>query len=68
MVNTSDNCIVCGEEFNCDELKSISLSAVNVTKFKICVSCLDESNPVDDYRQVRDIVTAYMNFSNKKQS
>lgn len=60
MTITSDNCCICGEEFGSDELKSVALSAVNVTKFKICDACLGKSNPEDDYREVRNIVLAYI--------
>lgn len=58
----SDNCIVCAEEFSLDELKSIALSTINVTKFKICNHCLDRSDPNDDYRQVRNIVNSYLSL------
>lgn len=60
MVRESDNCSVCAEECSLDELKSIALSAVHVTKFKICNSCLDKSNPEDDYFEVRNIVNSYL--------
>lgn len=62
MTRVSDNCTICAEEFSLDELKSIALSAINVTKFKICINCLNKSDPQDDYRQVRDIVDSYFNL------
>jgi len=60
----SDNCIVCAQEFSLDELNSIALSAVNVTRFKICNKCLNQTDPQDDYREVRDIVNAFLSFDN----
>ncbi len=60
MARESDNCTVCAEEFPLDELKSIALSAVHVTRFKICNSCLDKSDPQDDYLEVRNIVNSYL--------
>lgn len=54
------NCIVCAQEFNIDELQSVALSKINITRFKICQGCLDQSDPSDDYRQVREIITSYL--------
>lgn len=56
----SDNCTICANEYSEDELKSIALSAVHVTKFKICQACIDKSNPSDDYLQVRNIINSYL--------
>lgn len=60
---SSCNCIVCAQEFNPDELQSVALSKINVTRFKICQACLDMSDPAEDYRQVRDIVGSYLWFA-----
>ena len=57
------NCIVCAQEFNSDELQSIALSKINVTRFKICQSCLDQCDPTEDYRQAREIVGSYLWFA-----
>lgn len=54
------NCIVCAKEFNSDELQSIALSKINVTRFKICQACLDQCDPAQDYRQAREIITHYL--------
>lgn len=62
MTIESDNCIVCAEEFSLDELKSVALSAINVTRFKICAKCLNQTSPHDDYREVRDIVNSFLDF------
>lgn len=62
------NCIVCANEFDPEELQGIALSKINVTRFKICQACLDQSDSTDDYRQVRDIVTSYLWFSEAKSS
>lgn len=62
MTNASENCncIVCAGEFSPDELENIVSSTINVTRFKICQSCLDKSDPADDYRQARHIVGSYI--------
>lgn len=60
------NCIVCAEEFDTDELYSIALSRVNVTRFKICQKCLDKSDPTDDYKEAREIVNTYLKLSEAK--
>jgi transcription elongation factor Elf1 len=60
MTQTSFNCIVCGKEFTEDELQSVTLSKVNVTRFKICQVCLDRSNPEDDYNEAKRIISVYL--------
>ena len=60
---TSCNCIVCAKEFDSEELQSVALSKINVTSFKICESCLDQCDPAEDYREVRDIINSYLRFS-----
>lgn len=57
------NCIVCAQEFNFDELQSVALSKINVTRFKICQTCLDATDPTEDYRQVREIISSYLWFA-----
>jgi hypothetical protein len=66
MTKVSCNCIVCAQEFDPDELQNVALSAINVTPFKVCEACLNESNPEDDYAEVRKIVNSYLNFSQAK--
>lgn len=66
MTKESCNCIVCAEEFETDSLQSVALSAINVTRFKVCQACLDSSDPAEDYRQVRDIVNSYLKFAQAK--
>ena len=63
---TSCNCIVCAKEFDSDELQSVALSKINVTRFKICQSCLDACDPAEDYRQVREIIGSYLWFAEAK--
>jgi hypothetical protein len=58
----SCNCIVCAQEFNSEELQSVALSKINVTRFKICQACLDMCDPAEDYRQAREIVSSYLWF------
>jgi len=60
------NCIVCAKEFNSDELQSVALSKINVTRFKICQACLDATDPAEDYRQVREIISSYLWFAEAK--
>lgn len=63
---TSCNCIVCAKEFDPDELQSVALSKINVTRFKICQACLDQSDPAEDYRQAREIISSYLWFAEAK--
>lgn len=63
MNEVSCNCIVCANEFDPSELHSVALSKINITNFKVCQACLDSSDPVDDYREVRKIVDSYLKFS-----
>jgi hypothetical protein len=60
------NCIVCAKEFDSDELQSIALSKINVTRFKICQGCLDQCDPAEDYRQAREIIGSYLWFAEAK--
>lgn len=66
MTQTSCNCMVCAKEFSSDELKSVALSEINVTSFKICQQCFDESDPVEDYKEAKDIVNTYLEFTKNK--
>ena len=67
MINTmSCNCIVCAQEFQPDELQSLSISKINNTKFKICLACLDKCDPADDYKQAHNIINSYLNCSYAK--
>lgn len=66
MSQVSCNCIVCAKEFDSEELQSVALSKINVTRFKICQACLDMSNPEDDYREAREIVYSYTKYSEAK--
>lgn len=63
MAYSSCNCIICAQEFNTNELISVVSSRVNTTRFKICQSCLDKSDPADDYRQARVIVNSYLKLA-----
>lgn len=64
--HVSYNCIVCAQEFNDEELKSVVLSNINESKFKICQACLDMSDPADDYHQARNIVNSYLKITEAK--
>lgn len=61
----SDNCMICAEEFDSDELHSVALSTVNVTKFKICSCCLKKTDPADDYSEVRELVNSFNKITKK---
>lgn len=63
---TSCNCIVCAKEFSSDELRSVALSKINVTRFKICQACLDQCDPAQDYREAREIIGSYLWFAEAK--
>lgn len=63
----ASNCIVCSEEFNSEELHSVALSKINITRFKICQGCLDASDPAEDYRQAKEIVDSYLLFAARNQ-
>jgi len=60
------NCIVCASEFNPEELQSVALSKLNITRFKICQSCLDRCDPTNDYREARSIINSYLVASDAK--
>ena len=64
---SSCNCIVCAQEFNPEELQSVALSKINVTRFKICQACLDQCDPAEDYRQAREIVSSYLWFAEARE-
>ena len=63
---TNQNCIVCASEFVPDEMNSVAASKINITRFKICQSCLDMCDPEDDYRDAQKIVNAYLNVTSVK--
>jgi hypothetical protein len=63
MTHVSCNCIVCAQEFDTKDLLSVVSSKINVTRFKICQSCLDMADPADDYRQAKAIVDSYTKLS-----
>jgi len=62
----ASNCIICAQEFNSDELHSLALSKLNVTKFKVCQACLDKSDPAEDYSEARNIINSYLKFAEAK--
>lgn len=66
MTQVSCNCIVCAQEFDSEELQSIALSKINVTRFKICETCLNNSDPAEDYKQARELIHSYIKFSEAK--
>lgn len=66
-VVNSCNCVICAQEFDSNELRSVALSKINVTRFKICQACLDRCDPTEDYRQVREIVSSYLWFAEARE-
>ena len=63
MTQVSCNCIVCAQEFDPQDLQSVALSKINTTNFKVCQACLDSSDPAEDYREVREVVSSYLKFA-----
>lgn len=57
---SSDNCMVCSEEFPLEELNSLVVSA---NYLKICFDCLNSSDPANDYAQVKRVISGYQKFS-----
>jgi len=66
MTQVSCNCIICAKEFNSEDLQNVALAKVNITNFKVCQACFESSDPTEDYRQVRDVVYSYLQFSQAK--
>lgn len=54
------NCIICAQEFDPTDLHNITLYSINITKFKVCQACFDKCDPVDDYRQAKEIINVYL--------
>jgi len=66
MTQESVNCIVCASEFDPKELHSLASERINITNYKVCQSCIDKSDPAEDYREVRDIIISYTKISQAK--
>lgn len=62
---TQVNCLACAQEFEFDGLKS-EASSINSTHYKVCNACLENCDPSEDYKQVRDIVSSYLWFAEAK--
>ena len=60
------NCFVCSKEFDWNDLQSVALSKINVTRFKICQNCLDSCDPTEDYKEVRNIISSWLWFNEAK--
>lgn len=60
VILSSDNCMVCGEEFSAEELSAIVSTA---SYLKICQGCLDLSDPADDYADVKRIIASYLKIA-----
>lgn len=56
---SSDNCVVCSEEFLLNEFNSL----ISTKSYKVCQACLNVSDPANDYEQVRIIIRGYLKFS-----
>jgi hypothetical protein len=62
---SSDNCMICAQEFDDADLHAVALSTINVTRFKICTSCLKKTDPANDYSEVRELVDNFINLNKK---
>ena len=62
----NNKCFVCGNEYAEEELHAVAISSINLTRYKICNSCVGLSNPDNDYEVVRHIVDTYLKFSDSK--
>ena len=60
------NCIVCAQEFCPSEMKDVALCKINTTQFKICEACLHDSNPENDFEQVKNIINTYVKVSSSR--
>jgi hypothetical protein len=59
MKTNSDNCTICSIEFPTTELRAL----VPASNLKTCQSCLVQSNPADDYAEVKNIIFGYLKFA-----
>ena len=57
------NCFICAKEFECEELKNLAFSSVNVTRFKICQGCIDACDPADDYAEAKKVIGSWLWFN-----
>lgn len=55
----SDNCMVCGEEYSIEELRSL----ISACSSKVCQACLDLSDPANDYAQAKRMIYNHMKLS-----
>lgn len=53
----SSNCFICGNEVTSE--KTI------INKISICLKCLSESDPADDFKAVKAIIAAYKSSKEK---
>lgn len=67
MTQASYNCIVCANEYVEEEFQSEASSKINSTRFKVCQACIEQCDPAEDYRQVRQIVDSYLKFAEARQ-
>ncbi len=58
------NCIICADEFSPDTIENLSLIKINSTNFKICLKCLNNSDPSNDFEQVKKIISSYEDLLN----
>lgn len=62
----NQNCIICAEEFSPSSIKDLKLKKINASKYKVCLKCLESSDPNSDYEDVKKIISDYKNISNIK--
>jgi hypothetical protein len=66
MTKLSCNCIVCAHEYNTEDLSCVISSNQYDGNCKICKSCLSKCDPVDDYKQAKDIINCYIKIAYAK--
>ena len=61
MQECNHNCIICGEEFsNSSSSDNLTCAKINISRFKVCPTCLTSSSPEEDFEQVKKIVANYL--------
>lgn len=52
----ADNCGVCGEEFLSSELTAVKLGGKTLSRVKVCLGCLVQTDVIQDYKDAAEII------------